>query len=275
MKIGFTTLGCPGWDLDTICTRASEYGFDGLDFRGLLDTLDITLLPDFTSNVAETKRQLADAGLEVCGISSSIQICAPEKRGDNIKEAKRTVAVAQALGCKNIRVFGGGNPQEIGREKAADLGRECMEAILEIDGARDLRWLFETHDHWIKSHHCQLLLERIPDPAFGVLWDMGWTPRVGETPQETVAALGRRIGYTHVKDAIYDPEHTLAMQDGWRYVVPGTGQLPLAEAIALLKATGYKGWIVFEHEKRWHPELLEPEEIFPQFVRWARGVISY
>ena len=148
MKIGFTTLGCPEWDLDTICARANEYGFDGLDFRGLLDTLDITLLPDFTSSVAETKRKLADAGLEVCGISSSIQICAPEKHGDNIKEAQRTVAVAQALGCKNIRIFGGGNPQEIGREKAADFGWECMEAILEINGARDLRWLFETHDYW-------------------------------------------------------------------------------------------------------------------------------
>jgi sugar phosphate isomerase/epimerase len=275
MKISFTTLGCPGWDLDTICARASEYGFDGLDFRGLLDTLDITLLPAFTSGGAETKRKLADAGLEVCGISSSIQICAPEKRSDNIKEAQRTVAVAHVLGCQNIRVFGGGNPQAIGREKAADLGWECMEAILEIDGARDLRWLFETHDHWIESDHCQLLLERIPEPAFGVLWDMGHTPRVGgETPQETVAALGPRIGYTHVKDAVYDPGHALAMQDGWRYVVPGTGQLPLAEAIALLKETGYEGWIVFEHEKRWHPELLEPEEILPQFVQWVRGVIA-
>ena len=204
MKIGFTTLGCPGWDLDTICARASEYGFDGVDFRGLLDTLDITLLSAFTGKsqdaprqtdgrngrrefggsrpqeafsleeapqqaagfftpgIAETKRKLDDAGLEVCGISSSIQICAPEKRNDNIKEAQRTVAVAQALGCQNIRVFGGGNPQAIGREKAADLGQECMEAILEIDGARDLNWLFETHDYWIASHHCQLLLERIP-----------------------------------------------------------------------------------------------------------------
>lgn len=274
MKIGFTTLGCPEWDLDTICTRGSEYGFDGVDLRGLLDTLDITLLPAFTSGVAETRKKFADAGLEVSGISSSIRLCAPEKRGDNIKEAKRTIAVAQALGCKHVRVFGGGNPQEIGREKAADIGRECMEAILEIDGARDLRWLFETHDHWIRSHDCALLLERIADPAFGVLWDMGHTPRVGgETPQETFAAIGPRIGYTHVKDAVYDPEHKLAMQDGWRYVVPGTGQLPLAEAITLLKENDYDGWIVFEHEKRWHPELPDPKNILPQFVRWARSMI--
>ena len=34
MKISFMTLGCPGWDLDTICARGREYGFDGVDFRG-------------------------------------------------------------------------------------------------------------------------------------------------------------------------------------------------------------------------------------------------
>ena len=62
MKISFTTLGCPDWDLDTICRRGSEYGYDGVDFRGLQETMDITQLPAFTSGVAQTRRQLADAG---------------------------------------------------------------------------------------------------------------------------------------------------------------------------------------------------------------------
>ena len=45
MKISFSTLGCPNWDLDTICQKGHAYGFDGVDFRGYLDTLDITKLP--------------------------------------------------------------------------------------------------------------------------------------------------------------------------------------------------------------------------------------
>jgi sugar phosphate isomerase/epimerase len=272
MKISFTTLGCPDWDLDTIISKASEYGFDGVDLRGIQETLDVTLLPAFASGAADARRRFSDAGLEVSGIASSIRICAPEMFAKNVEEARRTIAVAQALGCENVRIFGGGNPQEIGRERSADKGRECMEAILELDGAVDLHWLFETHDHWISSADCLLLLDRIPDPAFGVLWDMGHTPRAGdETPAETFAALGPRIGSTHVKDAVYDPEHALAMDDGWRYVAPGTGQLPLSEAIVLLQESGYDGWVIFEHEKRWHLELPEPEEIFPQFVAWARA----
>lgn len=138
-----------------------------------------------------------------------------------------------------------------------------------------MSWLFETHDLWVKAQHCRLLLENIPDPAFGALWDMGHTYRVGrEAPADSFRAIGTRVGYVHVKDAAFDPDSPLAMQDGWHYVVPGTGELPLAESLALLQESGYDGWLLFEHEKRWHPNLPEPEEIFPRFVDWIRPLID-
>ena len=94
----------------------------------------------------------------------------------------------------------------------------------------------------------------------------------GESPAESYAAIGKRVGYCHVKDAVYDKSHPLAMDDGWRYVIPGTGQLPLAESIRLLKKSGYDGWLLFEHEKKWHPNLPEPEVVFPAFIKWVRGL---
>jgi hypothetical protein len=42
----------------------------------------------------------------------------------------------------------------------------------------------------------------------------------------------------------------------------------LAKAIDLLRKRGYDGYVMFEHEKRWHMELAEPEVIFPEFIRW-------
>lgn len=275
MKLSTTTLGCPAWSLDEIIKNCSEYGLAGIDFRGVQDVLDVTQLPEFTSGVNETKRKLVDAGLQVSGISSSIRVCVSEKLQDNIEEAKRTIAAVKALDCTQIRVFGAGDSAAHSKEQLADIGRDTIEKILQLDGARDIKWVFETHDEWIKAVDCKLLLDRIPDPAFGVLWDMGHTARVGgETPAETYAAVGSRTFYTHVKDAVFDETHARAMKDGWRYVPPGTGQLPLAEAIALLKENNYDGWIMFEHEKRWHDELEEPEVIFPQFVGWARPLIG-
>ena len=275
MKLSTTTLGCPAWSLDEIIKNCSEYGLAGIDFRGVQDVLDVTQLPEFTSGVNETKRKLADAGLQVSGISSSIRVCVPEKLQDNLEEAKRTIAAVKALDCTQVRVFGAGDSAVHSKEQLADIGRDTIEKILQLDGARDIKWVFETHDEWIKAVDCKLLLDRIPDPAFGVLWDMGHTARVGgETPAETYAAVGPRTFYTHVKDAVFDETHVRAMKDGWRYVPPGTGQLPLAEAIALLKENDYDGWIMFEHEKRWHDELEDPEVIFPQFVGWARPLIG-
>jgi sugar phosphate isomerase/epimerase len=274
MKISFTTLGCPDWDLDTIISKGSACGYDGVDFRGIQDIIDITQLPAFTSDIAATRQRFKAAGLEVSGISSSIKVCVPDQRAANVEEAKRSIGVARELGCGQIRVFGGGDLGASSRQGLADIGRGCLEEILALDGARDFKWVFETHDLWIKAQDCALLLERIPDPAFGVLWDMGHTARVGgESPEETYAAVGDRVFYTHVKDAVYDQDHAEAMKDGWRYVDPGTGQLPLAKAIEVLKENGYDGWIMFEHEKRWHRELPEPEVIFPKFVDWIRPLL--
>ncbi len=275
MKLTFMTLGCPNWDLDTICRRGREYGYQGVDFRGYLDTLDITLLPLFTTQATATLRRLNDAGLEVSAISSSIQVCAEQKGKENLEEARRTIAAARALNCSNVRIFGSGDLKQHTRPELAAIGRACIERILDLDGARSLHWVFETHDLWVKASDCCLLLESIPDPAFGALWDMGHTYRVGgEAPKDTYAALQGRVGYTHIKDAVYEPGHPLAMDDGWRYVAPGSGSLPLAESIELLKAGGYDGWLQFEHEKRWHPNLPEPEEIFPAFAAWARQFVD-
>ena len=269
MKISFMTLGCPNWNLDKICAKGNEYGYDGVDFRGYLDEIDITILPEFTTHIQETKQKIYDAGLEVSAISSSINVCVSDRISQNMEEARRTIPVAKSLGAEVIRIFGGGDLEKNNRKELAKMGCECINKILELDGARDLNWLFETHDLWIRAQDCRMLLDNIPDPAFGALWDMGHTYRVGgESPSESYSELKGRIGYTHIKDAVYDPNHPLAMEDGWHYVLPGQGQLPLAESIHLLKSNGYDGWLQFEHEKRWHPELLDPEVAFPAFAKW-------
>ncbi len=273
-KISFMTLGCPAWDLDTICARGREYGFDGIDLRGYLDEIDVTVLPEFTTNSAETSQKLQDANLAISGISSSIKACVPEQLEKNLEEAKRTIVVANDFDVSNVRIFGGGDIATYSHAELAQIGCDCITQLLQLDGATGLNWLFETHDNWVQAKHCALLLNSIPDPAFGALWDMGHTWRAGrEKPNDSWNAIGERVGYTHVKDAVYDPDSPLAMKkDGWHYVAPGTGELPLAESIKLLKQSGYDGWIVFEHEKRWHPNLAEPEEIFPQFVEWIQTV---
>jgi len=71
LPLSFTTLGCPGWTLRQIVENAAAMGYDAIDFRGLLDTLDITASTEFTTDLAATKRLIADHGLAVSGIATS------------------------------------------------------------------------------------------------------------------------------------------------------------------------------------------------------------
>jgi sugar phosphate isomerase/epimerase len=161
------------------------------------------------------------------------------------------------------------------REELAKVGRDTMNEILALPDARKLSWNFETHDNWIQSKDCLLLLNSVTDSAFGALWDIGHTSRVGgETPEQTYAAIGPRIRYTHIKDAVKGDVPPGGKGDGWKYVLPGTGVLPLEQGVRLLKKNGYDGWLLFEHEKRWHPDLPEPEVAFPAFVQWARPLLA-
>src|SRR4051794_17720683 len=108
MKLSAMTLGCPGWDLETVLTNVRKYGYDGVDFRGVGQDLDITKTPAFTTSLEATAKRIRDSGLEVSGISSSLAVCDRAKRDANIDEARRTIPVAIALGAKNVRVFGMG-----------------------------------------------------------------------------------------------------------------------------------------------------------------------
>lgn len=273
MRTSMMTLGCPNWDLDQVIHHAALYGYNGIDFRGLKAGLDITTLPDFTTHLTTSAKKIADAGLLTSGISSSLNICDQSKWDSNLEEARRTIPVATALNATYVRIFGGGNVAPGQHADAANIGRDCIHAILNLDGARNLKWLFETHDFWIKSTDCALLLNAIPDPAFGALWDIGHTSRVGgETPEQSYAVLGPRIANAHIKDALHDPAHPNAMPDEWRYVLPGQGQLPLAAGVELLAQKGYTGWLTFEHEKRWHPTLADPEVAFPAFIQWFKSL---
>jgi sugar phosphate isomerase/epimerase len=70
-------------------------------------------------------------------------------------------------------------------------------------------------------------------------------------------ALGTRIHLVHVKDA-------RRSGDDWELVPLGDGEVPVRKSLAALDAVGYDGWLTVEWEKRWHPELAEPEVALPR-----------
>lgn len=273
MKLALSTLGCPDWDLDRICSAGAEAGFDGVDLRGYLDEVDVTQHPRFTDRIDETRARLDEAGLVVNALGAGISVCDGDAREANLAEARRLVEVGDALDVDRIRVFGGGEPDAASRDELARVGGETMREILAIDGAEEFQWLLETHDAWTAAPDWRRLLDRFPAENTGVIWDAAHTIRLAdESPAETLDALGDRLAHVHLKDATYAPDHHDATHDSYVYAVPGEGDLPMADVVRELRDRGYDDWVVFEHEKRWHPSLADPADAFPAFADWFESI---
>ncbi len=268
MKIAFTTLGCPEWDIDTIIARAKEYGYDGVDFRGLQGEMDVYKLPEFSDKAEQTKKKFDDAGLAVSGFSSGAYMftAAKEDRKASVEEVARYAELCRIFGTKYIRVFGGqlkGTPLE----EAIEISLEVLEEMAAV--AAPATVAVETHDDWVSTAPLRKVFERVKAENLGVLWDLNHPHRyMGETPQESYDNIGRYTVYTHVKDSRLDDSKA------GQPVLPGEGSVPLAEMVNLLRAGGYDGYLTLEWEKKWHPEIAEPEVAFPPYARYLRELIG-
>ena len=270
MKLGVSTLGCPQWTLTDILTRLPAYGYQGVELRGLGPDLDLTQSPAFATPaaLAQTRQAFADAGLEFCGVDTSCAFSDPDPavRAKQIADGRRAIDLAAALGAPTIRVFGGGIGDESERPDAA---RRVADALLELgeyaaqQGGR-VSVVLETHDAFSTGAQAAEALRQAAHPNVGALWDLHHPYRQGETSAETFAALGPYVRQTHVKDST----------PGGTYCLLGEGDIPIPEMLRLLKDGGYDGWITLEWEKRWIPELPDPEIAFPQYAARLREYLA-
>jgi sugar phosphate isomerase/epimerase len=256
LPLGFSTLGCPQWSWRQILDFAAQHGFPALELRGLQQTVDITQHPELApARLTEVKQQLADRNLTVVclGASARMHETDPAVRAAQLDEARRYIDLAHALGTPYVRVFGdryvAGEAREATRERIAATMRELGER------ARDqgVTLLIESHGDFTDSPSLLEILQRADSPAVALLWDAHHTYVAShEAPVDTVRQLGRWIRHTHLKDSIQ-------VGTDRRYVLTGTGEVPVRQQVEALAQTGYRGFYSFEWEKRWHPEIEDPE----------------
>jgi sugar phosphate isomerase/epimerase len=265
MKIACTTLACPAWSLEMILERFKQYGYDGVDFRGLGEEMEVFRLPAFSTRLAETVRKIDRAGLEVSALSSGARMFAPDpaERKKHLAEVIEYARLARALGSPMIRIFGGPLGQT-SPDQAIPQAAQTLERLAQVVGEK-ISLAVETHDDWIRSDLLGEVMRRVDAPNVGVLWDLHHPYRLaGESPQHTYANIGRFTIATHVKDS------RPTANGKCQYCLGGEGDVPLGEMVALLKGGGYRGYLTLEWEKRWHAELAEPEVALPAYAAYMR-----
>ena len=261
--IAFSTLGCPAWSWKTILDQADRLGYAAIELRGVLQEMDLTKVPELSgSRLAATKKDLSALGLVISDLGASAAMhqtgAAREKALD---EGRRFIDLAHMMGVKYVRMFGDQIPPGEPRETVFARVIEGFRQMAAHAKPAGVTVIMESHGDFTRSKDIEAIRSGVASDAFALLWDAHHTYVDGhEPPADTYAALGRWVRHTHLKDST--PAGTER-----RYVLTGTGDVPVKSQVQVLAGAGYKGYYCFEWEKRWHPEIEDPEVAFPHFAR--------
>lgn len=268
-RLSFSTLGCPHYTLEQVLDAAVRYGYAGVEFRFLRGTVDLHTLDEFGPALERTAARLRDAGVEVSCVDTSIRFGSPDEdeRRRQLELTRTYAEIAAALGAPCIRLFGGTvTNDEAGRETTKRIADGLAHAAT-IAKEHGVTAVLETHDDFCTGAQVTRLLEANPAPDLGILWDVLHSYRTGEAFEETWNLLGGRIRHVHLKDSrTFSPA-------AFDLVPTGEGNVPIPELVALLRRVGYSGWVSFEWEKAWMPDIEEPELALPRFVRYVENLL--
>jgi len=119
IKVSFSTLACPSWTLSQVLAIAQREAYDGVELRFLRGEDSLWKLSEFQkSQIADTRRTIADSGLRISCLDTSCRFDSPRlaDRQAWVSEGVRMAELAQEIGAPGIRVFGDRVPPESDRE---------------------------------------------------------------------------------------------------------------------------------------------------------------
>lgn len=260
----FSTLACPHWPAETVIANAAAFGYNGLEWRGGPQGHVHPALSPMTK--ATLRQAVADAGLTSLAITAYTSFVSDNaiERQANVDELKRYADLAAEMQARYIRAFLG--ELAPGAEVTSTYPHiiECLAHAAEYAASVGVIIAIEPHDDFVRSASVAPILQSVPHPSLGVIWDIANAFSAGEEPDEGFSVLGQRLVYVQVKDGV-------GRGPNWQLTSVGHGQVPLARALQLL--ANYTGAFSVEWEYAWHPELDPPEVALPQALQHIRALL--
>lgn len=265
MKISFSTLGCPRWSFSEITATAVDLGYQGIEVRGIGNDISVPSVPDFSDvNLPHTLSELKRMNLAIPCLDSDCCIHLRENEKAVDEELTAYIELAEKLGAPYVRIMATAPvPKPVG---TVDESYVCDHAVKlgTVAKKHGVKLLIETHGVWSDSEKLARLLSCVGSENVGALWDVHHPYRfMGENPETTVDNLKPWLWHTHFKDSQKTAE-------GYRYTLPGFGDVPLEDAVSALRDSGYDGFYSLEWVKRWDTTLEEPGIVFAHYANYMR-----
>ncbi|MBM9510438.1 sugar phosphate isomerase/epimerase family protein [Actinacidiphila acididurans] len=263
MRLAFSTLGVPALPVDQVVRLATEHGYHGVELRASSEE------PVHPGLTADERREVVDlfgrAGIEILTVASYAKVAAAGDDSPVLEEIGAALRLAADLGAAHVRVFPGGGDSPTAQADAMAARRLAAVAPLAED--LGVRVLLETHDSHRSGADVARVLGLVGHKSVGALWDVMHTWLAGEQPSVTHPVLAPYLGYVQVKDIASATDAT---------PLPlGAGVLPLAETVEVLSRADWDGWLCWEYEKRWYPQVPDlPELLGPGRVHLSRLLLE-
>src|SRR5256714_14146443 len=234
--LAFSTLACPNWSWEQAVQKAVEYGYRGLELRGVEGEMDLTKAAPFTSSrLPATKRELKERGLAIPCLDTSCRFDQAAQIDNNVDEGKRHIDLATALDAPYIRVFGDRIPDIQSREKIIEQVVAGLLALAHHAEGTSVQVLLESHGDFARVQNLLDVIRVARHPQVGVLWDVHHPFRFFSEPlADTYERLKEHIRHVHLKNSV-------VTDDGVRYCLLGQGDLPVGEVLELLASGGFGG----------------------------------
>jgi sugar phosphate isomerase/epimerase len=263
MKLAFSTLGCPDWDISQIVKAAQRLGYDGVELRAISGTLDLLSRREFTpKQIGNTRAYFEDHGIEICCIDTSCTFHATEKteRLAQVELALAHAELAARLGASLIRVF----PDKIQPGANREQTRDFIAGSLRLIAERlptGVQVALETHGDFARAEAAAEIVTLADHPKVKLIWDVANSVAAGDSIPHAARRVKLYLSHVHLRDArpVTESEH-------WLPVLAGRGSVSFVETLAVIATLNYDGYISFEWEKYWHPQIEDPAVALPDFI---------
>lgn len=238
-------------DLAHALDVCSELGIRDVELRSINGSSIVDHTPE---RVQKIKSRLTDGGFRVCSIASpflkthisddhvptgNVHSARDLSREEHWDVLKRSLEIAHVLDAPIVRAFSFwrvADPESVREDILETLGKAT-----EITKEAGLRLGLEN------EHACNIgsgieakwYLDRLTDPALGLIWDPGNIAALGVTPDKSqYDAIAHRIIHVHVKDGDAIPAQS--------FVTPGEGVCEWESQLRWLTEGGYDGSLSLE-----------------------------
>ena len=264
--ITFSTLACPAWSMETVITKAVEFGYSGIEWRGGAQG---HVRPDMPiAQKADLRQMSSDSGLMILAVTAYTNFVSEAEQQANIDELRRYADLAAELSASYVRTFLGVLPPgRIANSKMYQRMSECLYTASEHASNVGVKIAVEPHDDFARSSLVAPIFNQSQThPELRVIWDIGNAFAIGEAPREGFDLLKDRLAYVQVKDG-------KGGVPNWQLCALGTGDAPLGQAFELLLTNNYQGAFSVEWEYAWHPELDPPEFALPAALQTVQKLL--